>query len=118
MGSTKKYDGETYEDIYDGAGFYFDYNRQLSHSKDIPLFVNCKACDTFMDFIPGNDGPLTGKWKCPICGKSVRESTVYEKLNRENDHFEDELREEIPEGCIACGGPWPDCESSCKLIDD
>lgn len=79
MGSTKKYDGETYEDIYDGAGFYFDYNRQLSHSKDIfaseiakidpskrnkddiPLFVNCKACDTFMDFIPGNDGPLTGK---------------------------------------------------------
>ena len=26
--------------------------------------------------------------------------------------------DEIPEGCKACGGPWPDCETSCSLFDD
>lgn len=23
-----------------------------------------------------------------------------------------------PEGCIACGGPYPYCKSSCKVFDD
>ncbi|MCM1524029.1 MAG: hypothetical protein NC120_06185 [Ruminococcus sp.] len=27
-------------------------------------------------------------------------------------------REEIPEGCAACGGPYPDCMTGCSLFDD
>ena len=25
---------------------------------------------------------------------------------------------DMPEGCKACGGPWPDCETSCSIFDD
>lgn len=24
----------------------------------------------------------------------------------------------IPEGCAACGGPYPDCKWSCPMFDD
>lgn len=24
----------------------------------------------------------------------------------------------IPEGCRACGGPYPSCKSSCNMFDD
>lgn len=26
--------------------------------------------------------------------------------------------EDKPEGCWACGGPWPDCESACPIFED
>lgn len=26
--------------------------------------------------------------------------------------------DEKPEFCDICGGPWPDCQYSCKIIDD
>ena len=32
------------------------------------------------------------------------------------ESWEDE--EEMPEGCRACGGPWPECKISCSLYDD
>lgn len=25
--------------------------------------------------------------------------------------------DDMPEGCKSCGGPWPDCETSCVLFD-
>lgn len=34
----------------------------------------------------------------------------------DDEEDDDELDE--PECCRACGGPWPDCESSCKIFDD
>ena len=30
----------------------------------------------------------------------------------------DDLIDNIPEGCAACGGPYPDCTTSCKIFDD
>ncbi|MCI5452469.1 hypothetical protein MR511_01840 [bacterium] len=36
-----------------------------------------------------------------------------------NDDEEDEDNEDdIPEGCAACGGPYPSCKISCPLFDD
>ena len=26
--------------------------------------------------------------------------------------------DDIPEGCVACGGPYPDCMTSCSIFDD
>lgn len=26
--------------------------------------------------------------------------------------------DDIPECCIACGGPYPSCRNSCKIFDD
>lgn len=30
----------------------------------------------------------------------------------------DDFYDDMPEGCKACGGPYPDCTSSCKMFDD
>ena len=39
-----------------------------------------------------------------------------EENARENGISYDD--EDIPEGCLACGGPYPDCMSSCNAFDD
>lgn len=31
---------------------------------------------------------------------------------------DDDDDDDIPECCIACGGPYPSCMSSCSLFDD
>jgi rubredoxin len=104
---TKRKDeyNEIYE-VYEGSGFTFDYNNgRLSHSKNIfvedvnrinpskrnndgtPLYVNCRPCGSYMDFIPGPRGELDGYWRCPACGTKVRERTIYTQLSRENIAF-------------------------------
>lgn len=30
----------------------------------------------------------------------------------------DDTDDDVPEGCAACGGPYPNCCSSCPLFDD
>ena len=37
------------------------------------------------------------------------EDTPRRTRNRNND---------VPEGCRACGGPYPNCTDSCPLFDD
>ena len=85
-------------------GFWFNYkNRHVSASKvinsvelrrydltkactedDVPLFVRCDKCDTFMDFISGHSHLLNGYWKCPVCGCRTHQRTVYRRLDDEN----------------------------------
>lgn len=44
--------------------------------------------------------------------------------NEENEEeyviewIDDDDDDDIPEGCSACGGPYPHCTSSCPLFDD
>ncbi|MFI3115315.1 MAG: hypothetical protein R3Y12_04145 [Clostridia bacterium] len=118
------------------SGFEFTYFKgRLSNSKliydfeniemnkrntdDIPLFVKCKECDEYMDFEIGILDSLDGKWICPFCQSNVSEEKIYSKLNYENETnhllFEDDT---IPRGCGDCGGPWPNCISSCKIYND
>ena len=121
-----------------GFGFIFNYNKRLSKSKvipkndvleinpdkrntdEIPLFVNCKPCNELMDFEIGPEDCLDGKWVCPICRSTVKEQTVYKQLDRENEEsiYDNQDLDDEPECCRACGGPWPDCESSCKIFDE
>lgn len=38
---------------------------------------------------------------------------------KENERFLKEWEaDDPPEGCLACGGPYPDCTTSCTLFDD
>ena len=57
------------------------------NSDDAPLFVRCKKCGVLMDFAPGPNDELDGKWICPECKTKVRERTAYSELSRENDAF-------------------------------
>lgn len=35
-----------------------------------------------------------------------------------DDPDDDEDGDGMPEGCAACGGPWPSCQTSCSMYDD
>ena len=48
------------------------------------------------------DGPI-GTWRGVLC-----QACWHEEEAKEND---------IPEGCQSCDGPYPNCKTSCKLID-
>lgn len=121
---------------FENSGFVFEYNgkhigksRMILQSKIIHInsskhnsdlmFVNCKLCGEYMDFKIGPTGMLDGAWVCPVCGARVRERTAYNQLNRENTDFENDMSyDEMPESCKTCGGPYPSCQTSCKLFDD
>lgn len=113
------------------VGFEFEYqNHKLS--KAIPILSNefnvsdkfknkdgfivkCVDCEKYMAF-------KTKRWVCLVCGKYLNEIRAYEELEKENDEFManyiyDEELDEPPLGCKACGGPYPNCVSSCNLYD-
>lgn len=47
---------------------------------------------------------------CTMCNKYLYPNEVaYEDCDDDDD---------IPFCCKACGGPYPDCMSSCKIFDD
>lgn len=69
-----------------------------------------------------------GYWLCPECGNNVTDddvelglgcSTLEEALQEEYERWYGNRKpDEAPEGCSACGGPYPDCMSSCNLFAD
>lgn len=69
-------------------------------------------------------------WECDICGYDIddEESIAGNGYPSLESTYEDDFGEyfdvcesfddDMPECCAACGGPWPDCEISCKIFDD
>ncbi|WP_347256087.1 hypothetical protein [Anaerostipes sp. PC18] len=99
---------DEYNDIYNEFGYRFDYSKKhlgkskelsideirkiddsKSNNNDIPIFIRCKQCDTYMEFKPGPENLLDGCWVCPICNSKVKEITPYTKLESENSAFLD-----------------------------
>lgn len=35
-----------------------------------------------------------------------------------DEYYDDEDDDEPPFGCRACGGPYPQCKTSCKMFDE
>lgn len=56
------------------------------------------------------------RWEaCPNCGtwmKKIDEDTWYCPVCGADDD------DDIPEGCAACGGDYPNCVDSCPMFDD
>ena len=57
------------------------------------IFIRCDPCGTCMDFIE-SEVIMKGIWKCPICGRKVREATPYNKLEQMNEKFIRETNED------------------------
>lgn len=64
------------------------------------------------------------KYICPKCGSNMKIEEKYTLIcnncwhsmdisEYNNLHYDDD----IPEGCAACGGPYPDCMDSCPIFD-
>ena len=83
----------------------------------------CNKCGALMD---QTDYPETGYaiFKCPSCGWQIEEEDYeYDDGDPEPKEWTDQMKNMFdddipPEGCIACGGPYPHCKTSCKLFDD
>ena len=59
---------------------------------------------------------------CTSCGYSIEISDYDDwKREKEMEEFkedEDDVYSTMPECCVACGGPYPSCTTSCKIFDD
>ena len=63
----------------------------------------------------------TNTFKCFHCGYTIEEDIVDSVLDQDSEYddiYDDPDESEIPECCKACGGPWPKCQTSCKIFDD
>ena len=85
------------------------------------MYVYCDKCGRYMEYNIGED--YYGDWICPECATKVREETAYHQLERENESWakewlgsDNEFGSDVPEGCVACGGPYPECKSGCNLF--
>lgn len=66
-------------------------------------WAGCQECDTLMEY-----SRELGRFRCPCCGKEIDEDDYVEEFDMNNPPF----------GCRACGGPYPQCMTSCKMFDD
>lgn len=79
----------------------------------------CNECGAVMDFVEGRNGDYD-IYACPSCGLRV-DVDDYEYENNEDwtEEMLDSYAGDVPPaGCRACGGPYPQCKTSCKLFDD
>ena len=83
-------------------------------------YAVCNECGALME---RKEDPKGGCdiFVCPNCGEEVDE------MEYEYDHGDDEWTPEMlnayggnvpPAGCRVCGGPYPNCMTSCNMFDD
>ncbi|MBO4579336.1 MAG: hypothetical protein J5715_04185 [Clostridiales bacterium] len=69
------------------------------------------------------DGMWTRYTMCSKCGHRMRrfkdEWGLWDGMTYTCDFCRNEDDEEgVPEGCQACGGPYPNCIEGCNMFDD
>ena len=67
-----------------------------------------KKCPCCGEFLHNKDGDII----CVGCGYED-----YEYYIRLANRYKPKP-EKVPVGCEACGGPYPDCKTSCNLFND
>ena len=65
-------------------------------------------------------------WECPKCG--AEGYLIWDNINKESyveipksydyEEIYNDPENKEPDCCKACGGPYPDCLSSCKIFDN
>lgn len=82
-------------------------------------YAICNKCGAVMN---RREDPKGGCdiYTCPSCGWEVDEMDYeYEDEEEWTDEMLCVYEGDIPPtGCKACGGPYPQCKTSCKLFDD
>lgn len=59
----------------------------------------------------GGDIIITEDWDEGVC--------YYECTDCDYSEYAYDIdKNYVPEGCAACGGPYPQCKTSCKIFDD
>ena len=86
-----------------------------NYCDDFALPPFCGCCGTEMRF-----SIAKLKFKCPQCGHTMYldEYALNGDDNNDYEEYYQKPDDDIPECCKACGGPYPNCRSSCKIFDD
>lgn len=89
-------------------------------SDDTEREYDCPLCGTKLIF---HDSELDyfKTWDCPKCGNSILDQDIEWETEEDEDDEDEEYIEadyDIPEGCAACGGDYPNCVDSCPMFDD
>ena len=77
----------------------------------------CDECHEYLNDQSGFDA-YCGYWTCLKCGNSNKIGKSEIIFDNHEDFSYDDEDEEVPVGCIACGGPYPNCMTSCKMFDN
>lgn len=84
-------------------------------------YAICNKCEAVMD---RREHPRCGNdiYTCPSCGWNV-DVMDYEYEDDEEEEWTEETLNMYagnvpPDGCRACGGPYPSCKSSCPIFDE
>lgn len=72
----------------------------------------CSECGAKMQF---EDEEWKDTLVCPKCGYSIGIDEFLDGGDEENYR---PPYDNMPEGCAACGGPYPDCVTLCELFDN
>lgn len=81
----------------------------------------CDECDALLNDQEDFD-LYCGVWECTECGhkNKIAESEIIDNQIAvevyDNEYYKE--KEEVPEGCKACGGNYPYCKSGCNMFDD
>ena len=77
------------------------------------------CCDECNDYLNDQLGfnAYCGYWTCSKCGCSNKIGKSEIIFDTGSFYLTDE-NVDIPVGCSACGGPYPNCMSSCSLFDN
>lgn len=86
-----------------------DYTERYDDAPDWGKCPDCPNCGVTMGYNYFKDA-----FKCPKCGRII---DAYEAVALLADEDKDD-EDEKPFVCRTCGGPWPDCRTSCKMFDD
>ncbi len=114
---------------------HINKNNQNSTNDDLGYEDNLEATSVLLGYDPppcphcGSTLKFnfeTNTFKCFSCGFVENEEVIQESVFEEEDFDEyDDIyerpyndEEEMPDCCRACGGPWPNCKTSCKIFDD
>jgi 20S proteasome alpha/beta subunit len=55
---------------------------------------------------------------CTSCGDSTDTEGQNVMRGSRSNHYLNTREKNAPSGCIACGGPYPYCKTSCPIFDD
>lgn len=78
----------------------------------------CDECNDYLNHQLGFNA-YCGYWTCSKCGYSNKIGKSEIIFDTDTDSFySTDNNVDIPAGCSACGGPYPNCKSSCPLFDD
>lgn len=80
----------------------------------------CEKCGEIMERREASDGAGFVR-TCPSCGYT--DVVDYEREDGDDQEWTSRILNAYdgdvpPEGCRVCGGPYPDCMTSCKLFDE